>query len=151
MQSVSDYMSSNVNTLSPNAYIADVLGVFIRDRISGAPVVDGEGAILGFISKTDVIRFESTGGDPAYVKVTEIANPDVVTTHAEDSIHLAAQKMLDAEVHHLVVEDSGKLVGIISTFDLVRFVASGNSDSTRNLDTGLPYFSEKTSGHGSKQ
>lgn len=129
LQTVDKLMSPNVRSMSPESYISEFANVLIRDGIGAAPVVASDGTILGVASKTDLVRFEATGADPAYVRLQEIASSSVVTVDSGESTLRAAQIMVRENIHHLVVVDSGRVVGLISAFDFVRLVASGDSNS----------------------
>lgn len=65
MKKVRDYMERMVITFSPDDSIFDVAEVFSKLNISGAPVVDGEGNVVGVISETDVVKFMKAGLGPA--------------------------------------------------------------------------------------
>ena len=131
MQLVRDIMTSTVQTVHRDTVINDVEKAFLTNNISGAPLVDDSGTAVGFISKSDISRFNSTGDDPFYARAYEIANPKVITTEPSASIEEAAQLMLHEHVHHLVVMEGQKIVGVLSAFDFVRLAASA-SIGTRN-------------------
>jgi len=129
MQRVRDIMTSTVQTLHRDTVISDVEKVFLANKISGAPLVDDTGTAVGFISKSDISRFDSTGDDPFYARAHEIANPKVIATEPSASIEQAAQLMLHERVHHLVVMDGQNIVGVLSAFDFVRVVASASGEN----------------------
>jgi CBS domain-containing protein len=124
MQKVSDIMSSSVRTIHRDLSVCDLEEIFVTNKISGGPVIDNSGALVGFVTKSDVTRFDSTGEDPNYTSVFEIASPLVILISPETSIEEAAQRMIDKNVHHLVVAEGEELLGILSSFDFVKFVAS---------------------------
>ena len=128
MQLVRVIMTSTVQTLHPDAVISDVEKVFLINKISGAPLVDDKGTAVGFISKSDISRFDSTGDDPFYARAHEIANPKLIATEPSASIAQAAQLMLSEHVHHLVVMDGQDIVGVLSAFDFLKVVASAPGD-----------------------
>jgi CBS domain-containing protein len=109
------------------------------ENISCASLVDDTGTLAGFVSKTDIVHFSYTGEDPTCTRY-EIAKPKVVTVEASMLINEAAQKMLQEQVHHLVVIEGKSVVGVLSAFDFVRlaaeFVAKDEvEDITENLFT----------------
>jgi len=128
MRAVSDIMTTTVRTMHRDTYVCDVERVFVTNKISGAPLVDDSGDIVGFVSNSDVTRFDSTGDDPNYARVHEIANSPVFTIDPTAPIEEAAQKMLIEHVHHLVVMDEETIVGMLSAFDFVELVASGSRE-----------------------
>ncbi len=126
MRTVGEIMTPVVQAIHQDKSILEAEGVFITQNISGAPVKDDLGDIIGFVSKTDIIRFDSTGEDPAYARVSEIASPNVVTINITLPINEAAQKMLQHHIHHLVVMEGESMVGVLSAFDYVRLAADSN-------------------------
>ena len=138
MRMVSEIMIPNVQAIHRDEAIREAERVFITENISGAPIKDDEGLLVGFVSKTDIIRFNSTGEDPTYTRLHEIANPKIVTIGASELINEAAQKMLQKQVHHLVVIEGESMVGVLSAFDFVRLAAEfvsidDDEDITENL------------------
>jgi CBS domain-containing protein len=127
MRLVRDIMATNVQTLHRNTVISEVEKVFLTHNIGGAPIMDDTGTAVGFISKSDISRFDSTGDDPFYARAYEIANPKLIATEPSASVEEAAQLMLDEHVHHLVVLDGQKIVGVLSAFDFVRLVATARN------------------------
>jgi CBS domain-containing protein len=121
-------MTTTVRTIHHDTIIGEVEGIFVTYQISGAPLVDDLGKLVGFVSKSDITRFDSTGDDPNYARVYEIANPKVITIESSASLEEAAQKMLHAHMHHLVVMDETTMVGVLSAFDFVKLVVTNASE-----------------------
>ncbi len=126
MRAVRDIMTPTVVAMHRDKSVSEVEGLFVDQKISGAPLVDDDGNLTGFISKSDVNRFDFTGGDPYSTKASEIAHPKVITIDVSASIEDAARRMLDEEVHRLVVTNGKKMVGVVSALDFVKLVAEGS-------------------------
>lgn len=124
MITVREIMSSSVRTIHRDISVCDLEEIFVTNKISGGPVIDNSGSLVGFVTKSDVTRFDSTGEDPNYTSVFEIASPLVILISSETSIEEAARTMIEKNVHHLVVAEGKELLGILSSFDFVKFVAS---------------------------
>jgi CBS domain-containing protein len=138
MLNVRNIMTTSVQTINRDTVICEVDSVFNIHKISGVPLVDDSGRLVGFVSKSDISRFDATGDDPNYARVYEIASPKVITIEPSESIAVAAQKMIHEHVHHLVVVEGGKMVGVLSTFDFVRIVAEipmGNQISNADVNS----------------
>jgi CBS domain-containing protein len=138
MRLVNEIMTATVEAIHRDKSIREAEGIFVTQNISGAPIRDDIGNLVGFVSKTDIIRFDSTGEDPTYARLHEIANPNIVTIGSSVPINEAAQKMLQGHIHHLVVVEGKSMVGVLSAFDFVRlaaeFVAKDeDEDITENL------------------
>jgi len=146
MLQVRDIMQSDVTTISPEATVADAARTMADRRLSGLPVVDGAGALIGVVSEGDLLHraelgvsaprswwlglFEGANSANEYVKahgrtVGEVMTRDVETIRSGASIAAAASKMERSGVKRLpVVDADGAMVGIVSRADLVRALAS---------------------------
>lgn len=128
MKTVCDLMSKTVQTIHRDTIVSELEGIFVTHEISGAPIVDDSDHMVGFVSKTDIVRFDATGDDPFYARAHEIASPKVIKIGSSASIEEAAQMMLNEHVHHLVVMDGETIAGVLSTLDYVKLVAGNVSE-----------------------
>ncbi len=128
---VADLMQRDVKTVPDDATIAEAVTALVDAHVSGLPVVDGAGTIVGAISTTDVLEAEAEAEDPGArerlfeaTRVSEIMSrqPRVIGPAAD--LRAAAQQMLRQDVHRLFVEEHGRLVGVVSQTDIVRAVAT---------------------------
>jgi CBS domain-containing protein len=125
MVKVRDIMTRKVIALEAQASRGEAESALTRQSIGGAPVVDREGKLVGFISKSDLV------GPPAeWIRgegtVADFMTPDVVSVYDDEPVHLACEVMLRRGVHRvLVIDGEGSIVGILSSMDVVRAVASG--------------------------
>ena len=128
---VAELMERKVRTIDGDATVAEAILTLADGHISGLPVVDGAGRLIGVVSSSDVLVAEAeTAGAMARQQlieatpVREIMTPRPFTIAAQASVHEAAQQMLYAEVHRLFVTEGDQVVGVISTTDIVRAVAN---------------------------
>jgi CBS domain-containing protein len=128
---VADLMHTDVKTVDPDATIAEAVVVLADGHISGLPVVDGRGRLLGVISASDVVLAIAEAEtrearerlfDATRVRECMTARPQVVD--AETDVAEAARVMLYLEIHRLFVVDNGELVGVISQSDIAGAVAN---------------------------
>jgi CBS domain-containing protein len=129
---VAELMQGNVKTVGSEASVAEAIVSLADAHISGMPVVDGTGRVIGVLSTTDVLTAEAEADDPAArqalfesTAVRDIMTPHPFTIPAGVDIREAARLMLYADVHRLFVAEGDQVVGIISTTDIVRAVATG--------------------------
>jgi CBS domain-containing protein len=125
-------MQKDVKVVRPDVSVADVIASLADAHVSGVPVVDRHGQMLGVISSTDVMIQEAEAEDTeARTTLLEskmaqdIMTPHPLTIDPNADVREAAREMLYAEVHRLFVVEHGRLVGVISTSDIVRGVATG--------------------------
>jgi len=132
MMRVADLMQTNVRTAAPDAPVAEVVQAMADSHISGLPVVDSVGRILGVVSATDVLQATAEQGDATsrsrffeHTSAREIMTPIALTIEPDADVRQAAQQMLYGEVRRLFVEDEGRLVGVISQTDIAQAIGTG--------------------------
>jgi len=125
MLKVADIMTKNVMTVAPTTKVDDLAWGLTQKGVSGAPVQDAGGHLLGLVTKSDLAdpnRPNRLHGATA----EDVMSPFVFAIGAGDSVMEAARRMVETGSHRLVVVDEqGHLAGIISTMDVVRAFVSG--------------------------
>ncbi len=121
---VVDLMTTDVITVLPETAIKDAARLMFRNRVSGLPVCDGAGIVVGIITEADFLRLEVAREEadiPTPVEtVGQVMNPNVVTIGSDQRIGDAARTMVVHDVNRLpVVDDGGRVLGIISRLDVV--------------------------------
>ena len=129
---VAELMQTEVQTVPSDAVVNDAVVVLAESRISALPVVDGAGHMVGVISRTDVLASEEEAEDQAardtlfeQTFVRDLMTPRPLTIAPDADVKEAAQQMLYADVHRLFVTQGDRLIGVISTTDIMRAVATG--------------------------
>lgn len=142
---VKDLMTTDVLTVRVTTQLKDAARLLAEHRISGLPVVDDDGRVLGVLSEGDILYKETGMKDrPGFFErllsvpatgfelklaartVGEAMSAPAVTIGPTRPVTVAATTMIDEGVNRLpVVDDEGRLVGIVTRADLVRaFVRS---------------------------
>ena len=106
-----------VATVDGGATLSEVAEALAADEI-GALCVTGDGNLAGIVSERDVVAHVATGADPAHLSAADVMSNDLVTVAPDDSVLVAARRMVDAQVRHLPVLDDGLIAGIVSMRDL---------------------------------
>lgn len=129
---VRDLMQREVKTVHRDDTVNDAVITLTDSHISGLPVVDGNGHMVGVISGTDILTSEAEARDGVerealfeQMMVRDIMTPRPLTVAPDADVREAAQQMLYADIHRLFVTSGERLVGVISTTDIVRAVATG--------------------------
>jgi CBS domain-containing protein len=129
---VSELMQTEVQTVPSDAVVNDAVVVLAESRVSALPVVDGTGRMVGVISSTDVLASEEEAEDEKArdtlfekTLVRDLMTPRPLTIAPDAEVKEAAQQMLYADVHRLFVTQGDRLIGVISTTDIMRAVATG--------------------------
>ncbi len=119
---VRDYMAADLVTLRPEMDILQAMEILLHRKISGAPVVDAAGALVGVLSKKDCLRaalnaaYFQESGRP----VADFMSRSVQTLAAETDLVAAAEQFLASSFRRFPVVQDGRLVGQISRADVLR-------------------------------
>ena len=133
MMTAKDLMQVEVITVQDDTCLEEVLDLLMQEHISGAPVVDRDGFLVGVISQVDVFFGSRTrpglnAVEPGVATVTLVK--DVMTSPpicaAEDTpVHDMAEIMCKLHIHRLPVVKRGKLSGMVSSIDICRAMCHG--------------------------
>ena len=122
---IGEFMDAVVPTLSPETQIMTAVDFLLRHRVTGAPVVDSDGKLLGIITETDLLRLVTEGiqgQPPTEATVAEYMTTDVVTVRPTVDIYYVAGIFLKNKFRRLPVVKDGKIVGAITRYDLLRVI-----------------------------
>jgi CBS domain-containing protein len=151
--SASDVMTKNVVTVEPSLPAVELERLLDRERISGAPVVEG-GRLVGVVSRADLGRAQTDasdradalldyyrdagGGSPALseharlagarsesVRVRDLMTAELVTVTPDQPVGAVAKTLVARGIHRVLVVEKGTLRGVISSLDIVRLVGEG--------------------------
>lgn len=124
-----DVMVTPVMTVSPSMSIDELEGVLTAEGIGALPVQSESGNIIGFVGKTDILKAAGLQKSGKFSEifaavpiVSDIMSHEVAQVSPDASVRSVAAMMIDQHVHHVLVIDERKIVGIISTFDLLDLV-----------------------------
>lgn len=147
---VTDLMTRDPITVYPETPLNDAIKILAERRISGLPVINQQGQLVGVLSEADLMWQETGVTLPAHIMILdsviylenpakyerdlhkalgqtvgEVMSNEIVTITPEKSLRKAAQTMHERKVPRLlVVDETGALIGILTRGDIVRFMAS---------------------------
>jgi CBS domain-containing protein len=130
---VGDLMTPDPIVIDEAASLDDAVRLLEENEISGLPVVDHDGVLVGVISQTDIVRARAVAHLwhrwPG-LRVRHLMHAPALTADRAMNMEEAARLMEHAHVHRLVVVDDDQLtpIGIVSTTDLVRSLAHRPTD-----------------------
>ena len=153
MLTASDIMTKEVITVQEDMTIEALGRIFIEKRISGAPVLDNKGKLVGVVTENDLVRKNSRLHIPTVVrifdafvplgstdrveeeirrisasKVSEICSRTLVTVAPDATLQDVSSLMFEKGVHLIPVLDAGRIVGIIGKIDIIRGMFGEASD-----------------------
>ncbi len=152
-KTVADIMTPNPISVTAKTPLQEAITLLVEKKISGLPVVDEQGKLVGMISESDLMWQETGVETPPYIMLLDsviyLQNPtryekeihkalgqiveDVmsdrpITVQSDQSVREAAKLMHDKRIRRLpVLDQKGKIIGIITQGDIVRMMAAGES------------------------
>ena len=117
-----DYMTASLITFTPDMNVMNAINTLVKHRVSGAPVVDQHGNLVGLLSEKDCMKvamqagyYEEVGG-----VVADYMTHQVVTVESETSVLDVAKLFLEKGPRRYPVVEDNRLVGQISRRDVLR-------------------------------
>jgi CBS domain-containing protein len=145
----SDIMTHEVITVAPHTSLIYAAKLLAKNHISGVPVVDDNGKIVGIVSEADLVRWHDHDGEkqawwldmlgegfnlePGFLdfvrseqgKVRVVMKTDVVAIGPSMPVNDIARVLTEKSIKRVPVTENGKLLGIVSRSDLVGVLARG--------------------------
>lgn len=122
VKSVLASKGSNVTTIEPTANVAAAVKLLGAQRIGALVVTGAEQRVVGILSERDVVRVLAQHGAQALERpVAEMMTRNVVTCTERDTLHDLMERMTAGKFRHVPVVEQGKLAGIISIGDVVKW------------------------------
>ena len=121
---VRDHMTTRLVLLEPEMEIVRATHLLIRNDVSGAPVVDRAGRLVGILTERDCIRVAVHAvyhGMPGGL-VRDVMSPDPEAVSPEENIFELASRFIESRYRRYPVVENGRLVGLISRRDVMRAI-----------------------------
>jgi CBS domain-containing protein len=139
---IEDIMTRDVVSVAPEMAFKDVVECLVRSDVSGLPVLDDSGQLIGIVTEADVTSKEAYGGHrrralavladvlsarphhwatkSAGWTAADVMTRDVVVCGPDEGVRVVARRMLDRGVKRMPVVQSGELMGMVSRQDILR-------------------------------
>lgn len=119
---VKDYMVASLITFTPDMDVMEAIDILVKNRISGAPVIDDRGNLVGLLSEKDCMKvavqagyYEELGG-----RVEDFMTTQVITVESESNVLDLAKMFIEKSPRRYPVVEDNRLVGQISRRDALR-------------------------------
>lgn len=140
---VRDVMTSEVISVRPETPFKTMIERLVQSDVSGLPVLDDSGGLVGIVTEADLASKEAYGGHrrralalmvdvlaaPSWLNkafgwtASDVMTKDVVVCDPDEDVHVAARRMLERGVKRMPVVQSGAVVGMFSRRDLLAMLA----------------------------
>ncbi len=119
-----DVMIKDVVTVSEATTLKEVARLFSERKITGAPVVNEQGELVGVISESDIVRKSNSIGAWSPNTAGQIATKPAVTITPDETLQRVCEMMSNRRIHRVVVAEGKKISGIITTMDILKAIAN---------------------------
>ena len=122
--SIKEFMAKQLITFQSDTPIETAMESFLENKISGAPVLDNQGKLVGVLSEKDCMRtlFESSYYNNLGGFVREYMSTDLKTINIHDTLSNVADEFIKSRFRRFPVMEGNKLVGQISRRDILRAI-----------------------------
>ena len=122
--SIKEFMAKQLITFQSDTPIETAMESFLENKISGAPVLDDQGKLVGVLSEKDCMRtlFESSYYNNLGGFVREYMSTDLKTINIHDTLSNVADEFIKSRFRRFPVMEGDKLVGQISRRDILRAI-----------------------------
>jgi len=119
---VTEIMSRDLVCVSPQLPLAPLLKRFVEEHVGCMPVVDDADRPIGMVTKLDLVEQIAKGCDALKQRVEDVMMPLAITLEDDATVAHAAALMASEDMHHVMIVSNRKLVGVVSTMDVTRWL-----------------------------
>ncbi len=112
-------MTDNVVTIGPNSTVQEAIEILLREKISGLPVVDEHGRLIGIVTEFALLAI-AYSDEVRRDKVLKHMSSEVICVEADDPISKVADLCIIHRVRRVPVVTAGRLVGLIARRDVLK-------------------------------
>lgn len=128
---VEQIMTSEVQCVLTDMTVRDAIQLLLQHKVAGAPVIDSHKKVMSVVSEGDLLKLASSVGmsKTIYQCLIKLTKTDkLITLQKKDTFMTVYRKFLTTQVHRIiVVDDRGRLDGIVSRSDVLRIIADQGS------------------------
>jgi CBS domain-containing protein len=110
-----------VVTVSPHEEVANAVRLLFTHNIGGMPVVASDGTVVGFIGERDIVKTMNRHLGPVRRLLVQDVMRPAAFCDADDNIEMVMRRMTTERIRHFVVLDNGRVLGVVSVGDMVKF------------------------------
>ena len=122
---IAEVTEEEVVRVLPDARLSEVVEALVGANI-GAVVVGDKAKVMGIISERDVVHALGAGGDLESMSAMDVAHTNLIWCDVTATVAEVAAEMMEQYVRHILVEQDGHLVGIVSARDLLGVYAAAD-------------------------
>ena len=129
---VNQIMSKNVLVIDKSTSLQEAAQKMSKLNIGCAIVTDGTNP-LGIVTERDFVTKVAGEGRPLFTEISEVMSSPLITIGPEETIWEASELMKQKTIHKLPVKENEKIIGILTTTDIVKIASLGSDSEMRKI------------------
>lgn len=122
MLKAKDLMTKNVITVKEDTSVVELAKILYENQISGVPVVDSQGKVVGVVTEKDILNIIFSG-NVQHTKVGDIMSRNVIKFSPDTDIDKVALAISEHNIRRVIIVDKdNKVVGIVSRRDIIKMI-----------------------------
>lgn len=118
---VGSIMTRNLITVTPEDTLKTVREIFSKNKIHHLPVIGPEGSLEGLVTTYDLFKLGTSAAAYENLQVSEIMTTKLASLESDAKVGTACEIFLENLFHALPIVEKNKLVGIVTTFDVLKY------------------------------
>jgi CBS domain-containing protein len=123
MVSAKDVMSPDVMTIREDTKMKDIIRLLVQHRITGLPVVSEDNRLLGMVTEKDILKILYER-QPNVTSAADLMSSNISSFDENDNLMEVFKALVENNYRRVPILSEGKLAGIISRADIIRFISS---------------------------
>ena len=129
---VSQVMNKDVITVDKSTSLQDAAQKMKESKV-GCVIVTEDSKPIGIVTERDFVIKVAAEGRPLFTEISEVMTSPLITIDPEETIWEASEMMKEKKIHKLPAKEDDKIVGIVTTTDIVRISSVGSDSQMRRI------------------
>jgi CBS domain-containing protein len=127
-----DVMSTKVTTIDEYANVMEVIKLLVEYNVTGLPVVDDAGRLLGMVTEKDILMLLLYDPDVKGKTVTDLMTTEIVHFDEDENLMKIFESLVQNNFRRVPILSEGRLAGIVSRRDIIVFLSAKAKKGKRN-------------------
>ncbi len=129
---VNQIMSKNLLTVDKSTSLQEAALNMTKLNI-GCVIVTDDSKPIGIVTERDFVTKVAAEGRPLFTEISEVMSSPLITIDPEETIWEASEMMKEKTIHKLPVKENEKIIGIVTTTDIVKISSVGSDSEMRRI------------------
>ena len=127
-----DIMSTKLTTADEYANVMDVIKLLVEHNVTGLPVVDDSGRLLGMVTEKDILMLLLYDPNVKGKTVTDLMTTEIIHFDEDENLMKIFETLVQRNFRRVPILSEGRLVGILSRRDIIKFLSTKAKKAKKN-------------------